>query len=69
VLFSVCVCLCWLVGPVWVCSVVDFLSFLSLVCLNGECGLQETHAGLLQPVSDSSTVAHFLWLCVVISGF
>jgi len=66
---SVCVCVYLRVALLGICSVVDFLSFLSLVCLNGECGLQETHAGLLQPVSDSSTVAHFLWLCVVISGF
>jgi len=55
------------VGRVWVCCVVDLLLFLSGVCLIGGCGLRETHAGLLQAVSDPSTVApFFLWLCVVI---
>jgi len=51
VLFSVCVCLCLLVGPVWVFCVVDLL-FFSGVGLNGGCGLLETHGGRLKTVSD-----------------
>jgi len=66
---SVCVCLYLLGGRVWVCCVVDRLLFLSLVCRNGACELRETHAGLSQAVSDSSTEAFFfLWLCFVICG-
>jgi len=48
VLFSrCCVFLCFLVGRVWVCCVVDLLLCLSGVCLIGGCGLRETHAGRL----------------------
>jgi len=64
VLLSPCVFLCSLVGCVWVRCVVDLLFFLSGVCLIGGCGLRETHAGLLQTVSDSSTVGLFFFGCV-----
>jgi len=70
---SVCVCSCWLVGPVWFFCVVDLLLFLSGVGGNGVRGLRETHAGLLQPVSDSLTAAHFplvvfwdLWVVICV---
>jgi len=53
-----------LVGRIWVCCVADLLLFLSGVCLIGGCGLRETHAGRLQGVSDSSTVALFFIGCV-----
>jgi len=56
--------LCLLVGRVWVCCVVDLLLFLSGVCLIGGCGLRETHSGLSQAVSDSSTVVLFFFGCV-----
>jgi len=65
VVISFCVFLCVLVGRVWVCCIVDLLLCLSGFCLIGGCGLRVTHAGLLQTVSDSSTVApFFLWLCL-----
>jgi len=54
--------LCLFVFACWtclVCCVVDRLLFLSWVCLIVGCGLRETHSGLLQTVSDSSTVALF----------
>jgi len=57
VLWCVCICLCLLVERVWVFCVVDLLLFLSLVCLNDGCGPRKPDAGLLQGVSDSSTVA------------
>jgi len=51
-----------------VCCVVDLPLFLSGVCLIGGCGLRETHAGLSQSVSDSSTVALFSLVVFVICG-
>jgi len=61
---SFCVFLRLLVGRVWVCFVVNLLLFLSGICLIGGCGLRETHSGLSQSVSDSSTVALFFFGCV-----
>jgi len=69
VVVSCCVFLCLLVGRVWVCCVVDLLLFLSGVCLSGGCGLRETHSGLSQSVSDSSTVTLFFLGCVFLSLF
>jgi len=58
-----------LVGRVLVFCVVDLLLFLSGVWLNGGCGPRETHSGLSQSVSHSSTVVlcSFGWvLCFVV---
>jgi len=66
VVLSVCVLFVFACGGrVWVFCVVDVLLFLSWLCRNGGCGLRETHAGLLQTVSDSSTVALFFFGCVL----
>jgi len=62
----VCFCLdVFFIGLVWVSSVVHLPLFLSLLCRNGSIGLRETHAGLLQTVSDFSTAALFPLGCVL----
>jgi len=56
VLFSCLVLLsvfCLFVFAYWARPGVDLLLFLSLWCLNGGCGLRDTHGGRWQPVSDS----------------
>jgi len=73
VCFCACVCVCaWSGGCQCVCCIrrvyvrVECQSGILFVAgCNGVCGLRETHAGLLQPVSDSWTVALFSFGCVL----